>query len=311
MKFLFKVKECLLTDKEKFVQNLLSRLPIADYCLFIVQENEKFSEKSSDQKNEELEKFKSMPKFPNFQNSIKNQWRKYFTAAYDCGLFRIKFNKEILSRILRLNDGLKNANSNDMTNDFRGALSVCCACYVLYENFGFKVEPLLIHKKNKRSYDLDVYKDNIHLKVEVKAPERELQHPPGQVFHGDDAEQLRARILEAVKQGADFVCIVNNFTTQIGKHSIYGDRERLINAVCTNYRYPKFLTDFSNVKAILTIEQKLEIIGDGNYDHSLAILLMENPIYYNEIAPIFSSGCVHLIKDGEKWLWSDGKKFGL
>lgn len=296
-----------MPTKDEFVDQLISKLPVGEYCLFIVRENEKFSGMTPDQKMEAFQKYKGTTKHSNFQKSIEEQWRKYFLSAYDCGLFKPKYHEEILSRI----EGLEKELLKDETNQFRGALAVCCACYVLHGLLGFQVLPRLSNIKNKRSYDLDVSKDNHYFKVEVKAPERELQHPPGQGFSGDDAEQLRARIFDAIKQGADFVCIISNLTTQMGKHAIYGDRERLINAVCTNYKYPKFLPEFAGAKAILTVEQRLLIVGDGEYDHSLDILLMENPSFYDEIAPIVGSKCVHLIKKEDKWLWSDGEVYGF
>ena len=55
-----------MLDRDEFVEQLLSKLPLGDYCLFIVRENNKFSSLTLAEIDKILQDFKSSKKHANF-----------------------------------------------------------------------------------------------------------------------------------------------------------------------------------------------------------------------------------------------------
>lgn len=145
----------------------------------------------------------------------KAAWEAYLYAAFACGLFEGDDGKDLRRRLIGSND-----------DGFRSAMAECLACWFFAAKLRRPVEPKPPGRP-RRTLDLLVSLPDADMRVEVKAPYREI--PEGAIVWGDDSDLLAGCLAQANKQ---FQAGVRNvlFLVPDVRSSLFRDRYQLIQA---------------------------------------------------------------------------------
>ncbi len=252
--------------------------------------------------------------FPNrLLRKDKAAWEAYLTAAFVCGLFEGDSGADLRARLT----------SPDVAN-FRGAMSECLAVWFIA---GKRRLPVRARPEGagRSILEFAIVAGNIEVKVEVKAPFRELD---SSFFWGDDSDALEGALTSANRQfrpdevnllvivpslrldifplgnrrpiekafiGEDFIQIPIDTRTggPAGPHAlVFKEVGRLTK------RWPE--PRYTRVGAALLLG---EIEGRDAIEHRA--LLVRNPNAINPVGSDLFSGVPEFRLDGQRWRWSD------
>jgi hypothetical protein len=115
---------------------------------------------------------------------MKNAWRDYLEAAFNCELLTSAQGDELRARLAGTDD-----------ENFASAISECLAAWVLTRKFGFQINPRPPGRAGKVLEFAIVLADG-EINVEVKAPHSAITGP----ILGDDSESFRQTIFSANRQ---------------------------------------------------------------------------------------------------------------
>ncbi len=125
----------------------------------------------------------------------KAAWETYLHTAFACGMFEGTKGDDLRARLTSIDDA-----------NFRSAMSECEACWLLAGLMKLPVDPYAQGRGHK-NLEMRIMLPEGDINVEVKAPFRELPHPPPgkHVFtwEGDDSDKVAQCLVAANKQFGD------------------------------------------------------------------------------------------------------------
>lgn len=246
----------------------------------------------------------------------RRAWAEYIRVASTCGLL----DEALRKRLVGVDD-----------DDFRSALSECCAAWYFVRRRRANVRPNPASKSNK-NFDLLVSRNGLVVHSEVKAPYVPQLNNFGV---GDDLKVLRKSISDAgaqLKKGTpSLVILVPAIRTPVSMNrgqllkATIGEPALAIYVSRGDSKPPPpkptfiqdgklakvwpagdgaFRTDLTRVSAVMTIEQR-RLDGPGGPRLSPVVIVVHNPFAAHPIDPEFFGKAPQWVVNNGMMQWSD------